>query len=163
MTTWTEFVAAAPTVSEVFRRRHTATGNLCMLGTLRTDGFPRVSPVEPRVFEGELWLIGMPGTRKFADLRRDPRFTLHTATVDTRVTEGDAKIWGTAHDVRDPALHQRFAHALFEEIGLDLRGKEFGYFPAAEILGGSCVQIVDGHLDITVWRAGGAEEVVRKH
>ncbi|MBC3192847.1 pyridoxamine 5'-phosphate oxidase family protein [Pseudonocardia sp. C8] len=163
MTTWTEFVAGAPTISDVFRRRHSATGNLCLLGTLRADGFPRISPMEPRIFEGELWLGGMPGTRKFADLQRDPRFTLHTATVDTQVSDGDAKIWGTARDVQDRDLHQRFAEALYAEIGLDLRGQEFGYFPAADVLGASCVQIVDGHLDITVWRAGGAEEVVRKH
>ncbi|WP_226366136.1 pyridoxamine 5'-phosphate oxidase family protein [Pseudonocardia sp. ICBG162] len=163
MTTWTEFVTAAPTISEVFARRHAAAGSLAMLGTLRADGFPRVSPVEPRVFEGELWLSGMPGTRKFDDLRRDPRFTLHTATVDSRVTEGDAKIWGTVHDVRDPELHQRFAEARYEEIGLDLRGREFGFFPAADILSGSSVRVGGGHMDVTVWRAGGTEEVVRKH
>lgn len=162
MTTWTEFVAAAPTISEVFRRRHAATDNLCLLGTLRADGFPRISPVEPRIFESELRLAGMPGTRKFDDLRRDPRFTLHTATVDTQVSAGDAKIWGTAYHARDPDLHQRFAQSLFEEIGLDLRGQEFSFFPTADILGGSCVQIIDGHLDITVWRSGGTEEVVQR-
>lgn len=163
MTTWTEFEAAAPTVSAVFRRRHAATGNLCLLGTLRSDGFPRISPMEPRIFEGRLWLGGMPGTRKLADLQRDPRFTLHTATVDTRVSDGDAKIWGTAHDVPDPELHRRFAEFLHAEVGLDLRGREFGFFPAADIHGGSCVSTAGGHLDVTVWRAGGVEKVVRKH
>ncbi|MEQ3550238.1 pyridoxamine 5'-phosphate oxidase family protein [Pseudonocardia nematodicida] len=163
MTTWDEFAAAAPTIAEVFRRRHAATGNLCMLGTLRADGFPRISPVEPRFFEGELWVGGMPDTRKFDDLKRDPRCTLHTATVDTRVSEGDAKIWGTVHDVRDPALHQRFAEALYAESGFDLRGREFDWFPRVDVHGGSSIAVGDGHLDITVWRAGGTEEVVRKH
>ncbi len=51
MTTWDEFTTGAPQISEIFRRRHTATGNLCMLGTLRSDGWPRISPVEPRIFE----------------------------------------------------------------------------------------------------------------
>ena len=33
-------------------------------------------------FEGRLILVGMPNTKKFQDLARDPRFSLHTATVD---------------------------------------------------------------------------------
>ncbi|GAA4480563.1 pyridoxamine 5'-phosphate oxidase family protein [Rhodococcus olei] len=163
MTTWQEFTESAPLVSTVFRRRHAATGNLCLLATLRSDGFPRISPIEPRVFEGELWIAGMPGTTKFRDLARDPRFCLHTATVDSMVGDGDAKVWGRVHDVRDPALHERFAVALFEETGFDLRGREFRPFYAADITAASAVELVDGHLDITIWRPGHAERVVRKH
>jgi hypothetical protein len=47
-----------------------------MLATLRSDGFPRISPMEPRIFEDQLWLPGMPGNTKFRDLARDPRFCL---------------------------------------------------------------------------------------
>ncbi|MFC9788995.1 pyridoxamine 5'-phosphate oxidase family protein [Rhodococcus sp. NPDC127528] len=163
MTAWQEFTTAAPHVAAVFGRRHAATGRLCLLATLRSDGFPRISPVEPTVFEGELWIVGMPGTTKFRDLRRDPRFCLHTATVDATVGDGDAKLWGTVHDVQDPGLHRRFAEDLFERTGFDLRGKEFRPFYAADITGASAVEIDDGHLDITIWRPGEAERVVRKH
>lgn len=119
--------------------------------------------MEPRIFEGELWLGGMPGTRKFADLARDPRFSLHTATVDTRVTDGDAKLWGRVVDHPDPGLHQRFAAALFEETGFDLRGQQFEHFYAADISGAGAVEVIEGHLDITIWTPDGAERVVRKH
>ncbi|OOK63921.1 hypothetical protein BZL30_9346 [Mycobacterium kansasii] len=51
---------------------------------LRSTGFPRISPMEPHIFENRLLLPGMPGTTKFRDLARDPRFCLHTATVDTQ-------------------------------------------------------------------------------
>lgn len=162
MTTWAEFVRDAPLISTVFTRRHAATGNLCLLGTLRSDGWPRISPVEPRVFEGQLWIVGMPGTTKFRDLARDPRFTLHTATVDTQVSDGDAKVWGRARDVRDPALHRRFAEDLYAESGFDLRGQEFDQFLAADLLGGSSVSVGGGHMEVTIWRAGGPERVVRK-
>ena len=162
MSTWAEFAAAAPRIASIFERRHRAAGNLCMLATLRADGFPRISPMEPRLFEGELWLVGMPDTTKFNDLARDPRFGLHTATVDTHVSDGDAKLWGTVHDVRDEALHQRWAQDLYDESGFDLRGEQFPQFFAADIVGGSSVEVLDGHLDITVW-TGGAERVVRKH
>jgi hypothetical protein len=163
MTTWTEFTTAAPRIATIFSRRHAATGNLCLLATLRSDGFPRISPLEPRVFEGELWLVGMPNTTKFRDLARDPRFCLHTATVDTEVKDGDAKLWGVVRDVRDKALHQRFAVQLFEETGLDLRGQEFGHFYAADVTSASAVEVGGGHMDVTVWKPGEAERVVRKH
>lgn len=163
MVGWAEFAERAPRIAAVFIRRHAATGNLCMLATLRSDGFPRISPMEPRIFEGRLWLVGMPGTTKFRDLARDPRFCLHTATVDTQVTDGDAKLWGLARDVRDPALHERFADDLFADTGLDLRGSEFDHFYDTDLTGASAVECGGGHLDITVWTPGEPERVIRKH
>jgi hypothetical protein len=160
---WEGFADAAPRIAEVFARRHAATGSLCMLGTLRPDGFPRISPMEPRFFENQLWIGGMPGTAKLEDLVRDPRFALHTATIDTQVTDGDAKVWGTVEDVHDDALHQRYAEALFAETGLDLRGLTFPHFFRADIVGGASVAVGGGHMDVTMWRTGGAERVVRKH
>ncbi|WP_433781903.1 pyridoxamine 5'-phosphate oxidase family protein [Actinomycetospora sp. CA-101289] len=163
MALWTDFADAAPRIAEVFTRRHAAAGKLCMLGTLRPDGWPRISPMEPRFLEGDLWLVGMPHTAKFADLGADPRFTLHTATVDTQVTDGDAKIWGRVEDVRDTALHQRFAESVYEDIGLDLRGQEFDQFLRADIVGAASVAVGDDHMDVTTWREGAPEKVIRKH
>jgi hypothetical protein len=160
---WDELTAAAPRIAAAFRRRHEATGHLCLLGTLRRDGFPRISPMEPHMFEGQLWLHGMPGTAKWRDLVRDPRFTLHTATADPQVTEGDAKLWGTVQHVPDPALHDRYAAWLLERTGFDLRGATpFEHFFRADILGASALAVGDDHLDITVWRQGGEERVIRK-
>lgn len=163
MTTWGEFVDAAPRIAAIFTRRHAATGNLCLLATLRADGSPRISPIEPRVFEGELWIVGMPDTTKFRDLHRDPRFSLHTATVDAQVRDGDAKLSGTVHDVRDTALHHRWTEDLFAESGFDLRGQVFDHFYAAALTGASAVEVADGHMDITVWQPGEPERLVRKH
>lgn len=163
VTTWDEFATAAPAISAVFTRRHAATGNLCLLATLRADGSPRICPIEPRVFEGQLWVAGMPDTLKFRDLARDPRFCLHTATVDTQVSDGDAKLWGVVEDVQDTGLHERFAVSLFEETGFDLRGQVFKPFYAADITGASSVAVGDGHMDVTVWTPGAPERVVRKH
>jgi hypothetical protein len=163
VTTWNEFEKVAPRISAVFKRRHAAAGKLCMLGTLRADGFPRISPMEPGFFEGHLWIAGMPGTAKFDDLLRDPRFTLHTATIDTHVADGDAKVWGTVEDVRDRALHQRYAESLFDETGFDLRGQTFEHFFKAHLVGAAAVEVDNGHLDITAWKDGAAERVIRKH
>ena len=163
MASWTEFAAAAPRIAEIFRRRHAATGSLCMLGTLRPDGFPRISPMEPRFFEDTLWIGGMPGTAKFRDLLRDPRFCLHTATVDTWVGEGDAKVWGTVVEVSDEALHARYADDLYARTGFDLRGRRFDHFFATQLVGAAAVEVGGGHMDVTVWKDGVPERVVRKH
>jgi hypothetical protein len=163
MISWSEFTEAAPRTAAVFTRRHRATGNLCLMATLRADGFPRISPIEPRFFEDRLWLVGMPDTRKFHDLVRDPRFCLHTATIDTEVSDGDAKLWGVVEDVQDQDLHQRFATDLFNENGFDLRGREFDHFYGADLTSASAVEVGDGHLDVTVWKPGEPERIVRKH
>ncbi|GAA4548154.1 pyridoxamine 5'-phosphate oxidase family protein [Pseudonocardia xishanensis] len=158
---WDEFAEAAPRIAAVFVRRHAAVGNLCFLGTNRPDGFPRVSPMEPRMFEGDLVLAGMPGTAKFRDLDADPRFTLHTATVDTHVSDGDAKVWGTVQHDPDTARHERFAEDLFATTGFDLRGRTFDRFLVARLVGAASVEIDEG-LVITTWRAGGEERRIRK-
>jgi Pyridoxamine 5'-phosphate oxidase len=162
MSTWAEFTAEAPAIAEIFTRRHRAAGNLCMLATTRSDGFPRISPMEPRIFEGELWLPGMPGTTKFADLLRNPRFCLHTATVDSRLTDGDAKLWGLAHECTDRTRRERFVEDLAADTGLDLRGEEFAFFGTA-ITGASAIELRDERLDVTAWRPGQPERVTQKH
>ncbi|WP_028477467.1 pyridoxamine 5'-phosphate oxidase family protein [Nocardia sp. CNY236] len=163
MTSWSRFTDEAPHITEIFLRRYRATGNLCLLGTLRADGSPRISPVEPRVFEEFLVIPGMPGTTKFRDLARDSRFCLHTATVDTHVSDGDAKLFGAVLDLPDRDVHARFAQQLFDESGFDLRGEEFDHFYVADLTGASTVELVDGHLDITIWTPGEGERVVQKH
>jgi hypothetical protein len=157
MVTWKAFTAEAPHIAEIFARRHAATGNLCFLATLRSDGYPRISPMEPRIFDDHVVLVGMPGTTKFRDLARDPRFSLHTATVDTYVSEGDAKLWGRAVDLQDKDLHRRFAEDLFAEAGFDLRGQAFEPFFVADLEGGSSLELEDDQLRLTLWKPGAGE------
>ncbi len=157
MVQWSQFESEAPTIAEVFLRRHKATGNLCFLATIRADGFPRISPMEPAIFDGRLILVGMPNTSKFRDLERDPRFALHTATVDTYVGDGDAKLWGRAENVQDTELHSGFADDLFARSGFDLRGQSFDPFFVADIAGASSVAFKDRQLTITMWKPGEGE------
>ena len=113
--------------------------------------------MEPRIFEGELVLVGMPNTTKFRDLRRDPRFCLHTATVDPYVGDGDAKVWGNVRNVQDKGRHERFAAKLLEEGGPDLRGQRIDPFYVADITSASCLEVVNGQLRIAIWTPGEGE------
>jgi hypothetical protein len=51
------------------------------IATLRADGSPRISGIEATFAEGQLWFGSMSDARKGHDLRRDPRFALHSASV----------------------------------------------------------------------------------
>jgi hypothetical protein len=71
------------------------------IATLRADGSPRISGIEAAFEDGELVFGSMANARKGADLRRDPRFALHSATVDPvegseAQWPGEAKISGRA-------------------------------------------------------------------
>jgi hypothetical protein len=71
------------------------------IATVRADGSPRISGIEAAFEDGELVFGSMPNARKGADLRRDPRFALHSATVDPvegseAQWPGEAKISGRA-------------------------------------------------------------------
>jgi hypothetical protein len=71
------------------------------IATVRADGSPRISGIEAAFDDGELAFGSMPHARKGADLRRDPRFALHSATVDPvdgaeKDWPGEAKISGRA-------------------------------------------------------------------
>jgi hypothetical protein len=72
-----------------------------IIATLRADGSPRISGIEAAFEDGELAFGSMAGARKGADLRRDPRFALHSATIDPvegseAQWPGEAKISGRA-------------------------------------------------------------------
>jgi hypothetical protein len=100
MTAWKDVEREVPEfaqrVRELFDKYRHKT-----IATLRSDGSPRISGIEVVFEDGELAFGSMPGARKGADLRRDPRFALHSATIDPvegaeARWPGEAKISGRA-------------------------------------------------------------------
>ncbi len=105
MATWKDVEDAEPEFAARVRRLFDAHKHKT-IATLRADGSPRLSGIEAEFDGGELTFGSMPAARKGADLHRDPRFALHSATVDPPDGEpagwsGDAKIAGRAHKLRD--------------------------------------------------------------
>ncbi len=121
MTTWTQFAADEPDLAHRARAVLSATTN-AVLATLRRDGSPRVSGIDPWFADGELWIGSMPGARKGQDLRRDPRLALHGIPWESRrVRDGreppgdaDAKLTGRAVLVTDPLEVARIFATLAE-------------------------------------------------
>jgi hypothetical protein len=110
MASWIDVTHAAPELAAAVQQRFDAHG-VALLATLRRDGSPRVGGLEPLFADGELWLGMMPGSRKTDDLRRDPRFSLHSTIADKKAVDGDARISGRADVVDDDAVKAAFVAA----------------------------------------------------
>jgi hypothetical protein len=113
---WGEFEASAQELAELglagFREQ-----NLCLVGTLRADGWPRISANEIYFADGELLLGMMPRSRKSRDLERDPRITVMTPQCDREARRGDFKVYGRALDVTDPEVREHYGQTIYAAIG----------------------------------------------
>ena len=107
MARWSEVEQAAPELAAAARGFLDA-GVHKTLATLRHDGSPRISGTEAQFRDGDLWFGSMWQAVKARDLQRDPRFALHSASVDPPEWRGDAKLSGRVEEVTDPEVLGRF-------------------------------------------------------
>jgi hypothetical protein len=102
MVSWNEIEKAEPEFAAKVRGLFDAHKHKT-IATLRADGSPRISGIEAEFADGELRFGSMPRARKGADLHRDPRFALHSATTDPpddpKGWPGEAKVAGRAYVV----------------------------------------------------------------
>jgi hypothetical protein len=63
-----------------------------MVGTLRKDGWPRISPCEVDFAAGHLFLGMMWRSAKALDLSRDSRVVVHSVTCNREGSDGDVKL-----------------------------------------------------------------------
>lgn len=113
---WSELERLQPRLAALGRRRLLEPG-VVLVATIRGDGTPRISPVEPFVLDGVLWLSMLWQSRKAADLLRDPRILVHSVVTSRDGGEGEFKIRGTARAERDPELWRRYADAVAASLG----------------------------------------------
>jgi hypothetical protein len=92
---WRDLELGAPAIARLGMTRLTCP-RVALLGTLRRDASPRISPVEPCVADGQLLIGAMAWSRKAADLRRDPRYVLHSMVTGADTEEGELKLHGSA-------------------------------------------------------------------
>jgi Pyridoxamine 5'-phosphate oxidase len=92
---WRDLEQGAPELARLGLARLHAAG-VAMLGTLRPDGSPRISPIEPHLVRGQLLVGAMTWSKKAADLLRDPRYVLHSAVTGPDSGEGEFKLHGSA-------------------------------------------------------------------
>ena len=100
--TWRDFEDAATSLALAAKARLEAT-RLGLLGTIRVDGSPRISPIEPYFTPEDLLVGAMTRSLKATDLLRDPRCVLHSPITDPDAGEPEFKLYGTAIEVTDAA------------------------------------------------------------
>lgn len=112
---WAEFAEAAPELAELGKERFARAG-IVLVGTIRKDGTPRISPVEYYEVEGHLLLGMMWQSFKAKDLRRDPRCVVHSVVTNRSGNEGEFKLRGRAVAIDDSALREAYGDATEAEI-----------------------------------------------
>ena len=108
---WAEVEERAPRLAGLGMSRLGDAG-VVLVATVRRDGTPRLSPVEPLFWRDDLWLSMMWGSLKARDLSRDPRILVHSIVTGRDGGEGEYKIRGKAVPEDDEALQKAYAEAV---------------------------------------------------
>ncbi|MGW4896639.1 pyridoxamine 5'-phosphate oxidase family protein [Kitasatospora sp. NPDC004240] len=156
MATWQDFEQQAPDLAPAVRARFEANKHH-VLATLRKDGSPRVSGTEVDFIGADLVLGSMRDAMKALDLRRDPRFALHSNPSDETLEGGDSKLSGLAVELTDASELAAYEAELpepppgpYHAFRLDLRQVVH--------------TTVEGeHLWIVSWRPGEPVRRVQRH
>lgn len=150
---WGDFAAACPELAQRMQRRFESHLHAVM-ATIRADGSPRMSGMEAPIREGHLWLGMDRNSMKAADLRRDPRFGLHSAPESGELQAGDARIEGSAVPA-DNAQLETFLRGHHHEID---DATPMALF-TARIARAVLVRVERQHLVVETWTpAGGLTE-----
>jgi hypothetical protein len=93
---WADIEVQQPRLAALGRQRLGGPG-VVLVGTLRRDGTPRISAVEPFFWRGDLWLPMLLDSLKAQDLTRDPRVLVHNVvTSRDGTTDGEFMLRGRA-------------------------------------------------------------------
>ncbi len=137
-----------------------------VLGTIRRDGAPRLSGIDPFFYEGDLHIGSMPGARKGQDLRRDPRVALHCIPWDSRRLQdgaddpgdADVKLSGEAVLVTDPVV----LRAIWTSVQPDAETESAGDLFAIDVRSLTVISVADDQLVIDSWSTADGRHVVRR-
>lgn len=161
MGTLDDLAMGAPAIADLLRSKVAAAG-LCFLGTVRSDGSPRVSPVEVWVHQGDLYAGSMPGAVKARDLQRDPRCCLVTPLADKDDLGGEVKLFGRAREITDPARWEGPRRAFEAERGFDMGDPGGAHLFAFDVAAAAWQRVEGDDWRTTSWSAeGGLRERTR--
>jgi len=156
-----ELSLLAPEVADPIAARFAQSG-VGMLGTVRLNGAPRVSPIEVGSCEDRLYVGMMPGSRKHLDALRDPRYCMVTAIADRHDTAGEGKLYGVLDLVSERSRSDTILRHLAGANGYDpepLLGS-----PMFELLVDAAAWqlVIDDAWTTLSWREGVDGVVVRR-
>ena len=147
---WSEFQKAAPDLARLAEERFARTG-VAILGTVRQDGSPRISAIEPVVSHDELLLGMMWRSRKALDLIRNPRCVIHSVITNLDGSDGEIKLYGQAIERQD-SDEGGWRHQVFRERWGASAPEAFHVF-SVEIESAAYIafDIAKGQMTVTQW------------
>jgi predicted pyridoxine 5'-phosphate oxidase superfamily flavin-nucleotide-binding protein len=108
---WANFEVAAPLLAaqgrELIERFR-----FVLVGTIRSDGTPRISPVEAHLVRGHLMLVMILGTLKARDLLHDPRILVNSPIIHPDDPHTEFKLRGRVVEIQDRALREETADTI---------------------------------------------------
>jgi hypothetical protein len=124
---WSDIELAQPRLAALGRERLIGPG-VVLVATIRRDGTARLSPVEPLLMDGGLWLSMLWQSAKARDLLRDPRVLVHSIVTSRDGDLGEFKVRGTATAQEDPAVQRRYADTVASSLGWNPQPGRFHLF-----------------------------------
>ncbi len=112
---WSDLVSEQPSLAQLAYEKLIKPGVL-LVGTVRRDGSPRISGVEPLIMDGQLWLSMLRDSMKARDLHRDQRLVLNSIVIGLEPAV-EVKVRGVAQPESDHPVQERYAAAVPREIG----------------------------------------------
>ena len=149
---WAEFEVQAPELAQLGRKRFEQ-DQVLFLGTVRRDGSPRISAVEPDIANGRLYLGMIWRSYKALDLLRDPRCTVHALIHDRMASGGEFKLHGRALEINDLVERKIYRQALYKRIEWEPEEPNFHLF-AIDIISAASFLTEEETRVLTLWRAG---------
>jgi hypothetical protein len=113
---WADLEERQPRLGALARERLLEPG-VVLVVTIRRDGTPRLSPVEPWLMDGDLWLSMLWGSLKARDLERDQRILVHSIVTNREGGEGELKIRGRAVPEDRAEVQERYAAEVSRQLG----------------------------------------------
>jgi len=104
---WQEFEVAASELADPWKEQLDDPG-VALIGTIRKDGSPRISSIDPCLLDGQLYLGMMWRSMKALDLLHDPRTVLRSPICTSNGDEQELTLRGRAVEVKDPEERRRY-------------------------------------------------------
>jgi hypothetical protein len=124
---WDAFEDEAPAFARLGMQLFGDPG-VVLVVTVRRDGSPRLSPVEPLFWRGDLWLSMGWGTRKAQDLSRLTQVLVHNVITNREGPNGEYKVRGRALAENDAHVREEYAVEVARMLGWNPEPGRFHLF-----------------------------------
>lgn len=102
MHSWKKLNSSSPDISAFGRDR--LDGKVAYLGTIRTNGKPRVHPVTAILSDDHCFIFADPESSKVRDFAGNPQFSIHCGMSDSSGSSGEFQMTGRVVEVQSAEM-----------------------------------------------------------